>query len=140
MTAACFLASTIIPFPSEAYFASILLRGGSFTLCLLLATLGNSLGGATTFYIGMKGGDYARLKASNKSKKNYLRASQLIKRFGPVALILSFLPIIGDILVILAGALRLATLKSIFWMTFGKFLRYLAVGGSVLGLWEYFKL
>jgi len=47
-----FLAATIIPFSSDALYIAVLLATKEPVACLLLGTLGNWLGGVTTYWLG----------------------------------------------------------------------------------------
>ena len=55
------------------------------------------------------------------------KASKLLRRFGPPSLVLSWVPVIGDALVALAGAMRMPFRAFSFWVALGKALRYAAV-------------
>jgi membrane protein YqaA with SNARE-associated domain len=56
-----------------------------------------------------------------------------LQRFGPPALILSWLPVVGDPLCAVAGWLRLAFWPSLAWMALGKLLRYITM--TALLMW-----
>ena len=134
----CFLSASFVPASSEVYYIAIVGKYHSLWLPLLIATLGNTLGGLTTFYIGWKGGEYALKKLSDKNKTRFERASNIIHKYGPFSMVLSWIPLLGDIVVSLGGAFKLPIAASIFWMTLGKFGRYLILGLTTLGLWDKF--
>ena len=129
-----FLAATILPIGSEPYYMGIVAQSQSLALPLFLATLGNTLGGMTTFLIGRKGGNIANKRMSDKNKARYERARQFIKKYGPVSLVMSWIPIVGDILVTIGGVMKLPVQPALFWMTLGKFFRYFVLGVTALGL------
>ena len=89
---------------------------------MLVATAGNSLGACTTYWLGRA----AITVASPKSEK-VRRAGALLARYGPPAMLLSWVPFIGDVLVVLAGAASMAFWRFAIWVTVGKCARYLAV-------------
>jgi membrane protein YqaA with SNARE-associated domain len=119
-----FLAATLLPGGSEAAFLAFIAHWpGQSGAALLAATLGNTLGGMSSYML-------ARLlpeKSLAKLNERYLRLAQ---RSGAPVLVLAWLPLIGDLLCVAAGWLRLPWLPCLLWMTLGKGLRYalMAVG------------
>jgi len=98
---------------------------------VVIATLGNVLGGIVTFYMGWKGGEIALRNASEKNKKRYYKASKIVNKYGSYSMILAWTPFIGDVIVLIGGAFKLNISSSILWMTIGKFLRYLVFAISI---------
>lgn len=118
---ASFLAATLLPGGSEAVlFALLKLHPEQAVPALVLATLGNTLGGMTTY--GM-----ARLVPLKLSPGGTGRSLAALRRFGAPALILAWAPVVGDALCAAAGWLRLPWLACVFWMALGKGLRYAVV-------------
>jgi membrane protein YqaA with SNARE-associated domain len=112
-----FLAATLLPGGSEAVlFALLKLHPEQAVPALILATLGNTLGGLTTY--GM-----ARLLPEKKLPEK----SAVVARHGAPILILAWAPIVGDALCAAAGWLRLPWLPCALWMALGKGLRYCVV-------------
>lgn len=118
-----FVSSTLAPGGSEAVLAYLIVDGqyNSFYL-VSLATLGNTLGALTTYYLGYIAS--SKLQAKKSKKKHFDKAHELIQRYGSVALIFSWLPLIGDVLCLAAGWVKLNFLKSLCFITLGKFARY----------------
>lgn len=124
----CFLASTIIPFPSEATILFFLNSGNYSPLSILLvASLGNCLGGSTNYILGYYGRKIL-------SKKQLLRSESLVKRYGFWTALISWVPIIGDPLLILLGIYRTPFGLTMALMCLGKIARYLIL------FWTYFTL
>ena len=114
---ASFLSATLLPGGSEAVlFAVIRLHPEQTLAALLLATLGNTLGGMLTYYMG-------RLLPQHLAPQK----SALARRHGAPVLILAWVPIIGDALCAAAGWLRLPPLPCAAWMAAGKAARYVLV-------------
>ena len=110
-----FLSATVLPGNSELALGAFLYQWPSWWLAaLLLATLANSLGSASSLYLG-------RL-APRKVLTG--RALGTLQRFGPAALLLSWVPVLGDALPLAAGWLRLPVLPCLVWIVLGKCLRY----------------
>lgn len=111
---ASFLAATVLPGGSEAAFVALVLAQPSqAVVALLLATLGNTLGGMTTYAMG-------------RALPQHLvpAKSVLARRWGSPVLLLAWAPLVGDALCAAAGWLRLPWLACLFWMAFGKGARY----------------
>ncbi len=116
-----FLAATFIPVSSEAVFAAFLILNPQYHIqALAIASIGNSLGGVLMFYTGLLG---SSIKPINMEEKYKLALS----KYGPPLLIITWMPVIGDPLCILAGWLKFPLFQSVFWISTGKFLRYLSM-------------
>jgi membrane protein YqaA with SNARE-associated domain len=122
----CFLASTIVPFPSEATLL-LFLDSGNYApySILIVASMGNCLGGSTNYLLGF----YGRKIISGK---RFLKSESLIRRFGFWTALFSWLPVIGDPLLVVLGIYRVSFWKTMGLMSLGKILRYLVV------FWTYF--
>lgn len=125
-----FLAATILPLVSELPLAVVVRRHGDFLLPIAIATLGNYLGACTTY--GLARAAAGRLAPSPTSSSP--RALRLFERYGAPALLLSWVPVIGDAIVLLAGASRVKFLSFSLWTTVGKAARYGAVAWLALNV------
>ena len=129
-----FISATLLPIGSEpAVFGLVKLNPDMFWPAVLVATAGNTLGGALTWWMGY-GAELAYEHVSHH-KPRHLRAIEWLERFGPKACLLSFLPIVGDPLCALAGWLRLSFWPCVIYMAIGKFGRYLVMTGAMLWMW-----
>ena len=116
--ASAFLSATILPGGSELVLYHLVRAfPGHAVSALAVATLGNTLGSMTTFALG-------RLLPQNLPKA---RALEWIRRHGAVALLLAWLPLIGDALCAAAGWLRIPWAWAAAAIAAGKLARYLAV-------------
>ncbi|MCK6412186.1 MAG: DedA family protein [Azonexus sp.] len=112
---ASFLASTVLPGGSEALLWAYLQHSPEQTWpALLLATLGNTAGGMSSWYCG-------RLLPQGSP---ILPQQARVQRWGSPVLLLSWLPLVGDALCVAAGWLRLHCLPCLLYMALGKFARY----------------
>jgi membrane protein YqaA with SNARE-associated domain len=113
-----FLAATLLPGGSEFVFAGVLATGAaSLWPALAVATLGNTLGGSSSYLLGRVVPD----------RKLGGRALEWVRRWGAPVLLLSWVPIVGDALCVAAGWLRLNILWSVLFMALGKFARYYVI-------------
>jgi membrane protein YqaA with SNARE-associated domain len=115
-----FASATILPLPSEgALIAFERAFPHQIPLAVLVATLGNTLGGLTTYLIGRFSGQFIQKKGQFAPQ-----VLDALQRFGPASLLLSWLPIMGDILCGVAGWLKLSWWQCAVWMALGKGVRY----------------
>jgi membrane protein YqaA with SNARE-associated domain len=119
-----FLAATIIPFSSEAVLLATIYAGGKPVLSIIIATLGNWLGGITSYYLGYFSKWEWLSKYFRVSKESILKTQNKINKFGPIIAFLCWLPFVGDVLAIGLGYFRINYVSTILYMLLGKFLRY----------------
>lgn len=125
-----FISATLLPLGSEpAVFGLIKLNPELFWPAILVATAGNTLGGAVSWWMGL-GAHKVVDKARGSTKEAH--ALQWLQRFGPRACLLSWLPVVGDPLCAVAGWLRLPFWACLAYMAVGKFFRYLAMTSALL--------
>jgi membrane protein YqaA with SNARE-associated domain len=116
-----FISATLLPMGSEpAVFAVVKANSTIFWQVMLIATLGNTLGGIVDYWMG-----YGAKQMFAKERGS--RWFAWLERFGPRTLLLAWLPGIGDPICTLAGWLRIPFWPSVFYMTAGKFLRYMVI-------------
>ena len=127
-----FVSATLLPLGSEpAVFGLVKLNPELFWPAVLVATAGNTLGGALTWWMGL-GAHKAVDRARGSSTE--LRALAWLKRFGPPGCLLSWLPVVGDPLCAVAGWLKLPFWPCLFYMAIGKFLRYFVMTLALLAM------
>jgi membrane protein YqaA with SNARE-associated domain len=119
-----FLAATIIPLGSEPALVVLVRQGYPVAWLVGVATLGNYLGSATTYVIGRGA---ARALRRRGVLPDADRPTRLVATYGAPALVLSWVPILGDAIVAAAGAAELRFVTFSFWTILGKCLRYVAV-------------
>ena len=118
-----FISSTLLPGGSEALLAALRISNSHEPLSLLaVATAGNTLGGISSWLIGFL---IARRWPSQKLlKPDQQRASNWLEKHGSPILLLSWLPIVGDPLCLVAGWLKINFWLSLFFIAAGKAIRY----------------
>lgn len=124
-----FLAATLLPAQSEVVFVSLLtLERYPAALLLTVASVGNILGSCLNFAIG-------RFLANSTWIQRFIspsqreRTEQYYRQYGRWSLLVSWLPIVGDPLTVIAGALRESFLWFIILVTIAKAGRYLVILG-----------
>jgi membrane protein YqaA with SNARE-associated domain len=119
--ASSFLSATLLPGNSEVVLVAMLLSGVSQPwLLVLIATMGNSLGGLTNVILGR----FFPLREKSRWQE---KAVGWLKRYGAATLLLSWMPVIGDLLCLLAGWMRISWGPVLFFLCLGKALRYVLV-------------
>ncbi len=122
----CFLAATILPIASEVFLITMLAAKYDPLCCLFIASSGNTLGSYLNFGIGYIGNPewLKKLRVKQKTIESW-KAS--IQKYGVWLALLSWLPIVGDIIGIALGFFRANIFWSFLFMAIGKFIRYLLV-------------
>ena len=120
-----FIAATLLPAPSEVPLAILAARDG-VVWPVAVATAGNVLGACTTFLL-------ARVAAERwvAAPETHQRGRALVERYGALALLLSWVPVVGDGLVVIAGGTGMRFVRFLAWTTVGKLLRYWLVARVV---------
>jgi membrane protein YqaA with SNARE-associated domain len=134
MFVSAFLSGSFLPFASEAILAAYIYMGLNPLLLIVLATLGNTIGGATCYGIGHLGKmewieKYLRIKPSKVE-----RVTAFVQKRGAWIAFLSFIPGLGDVILVVLGLMRANFHITLLAMTIGKMLRYILLIGGVLGL------
>ena len=119
------LAGSIIPFSSELVLVTLVKLGLNPTACILAATLGNTVGGMTCYYMGRLGKiswieKYFKVKKEKIDKMvTFLQGKWALMAF------FAFLPAIGEVVAIALGFMRSYTWLTVTSMFIGKLLRYI---------------
>lgn len=119
-----FLAATLLPGGSEAAFLAFVANWpAQQTAAMVAATLGNTLGGLSSYAL-------ARLLPEKALTKLGEKPLAMARRWGAPVLVLAWVPLIGDLLCVAAGWLRLPWLSCALWMALGKGLRYAVIAAG----------
>ncbi|MBT3234529.1 MAG: DedA family protein [Bdellovibrionales bacterium] len=123
-----FLAATLIPVSSEIHLG-VLLTTSQLPpwQIIMVATLGNSLGGMSSFALGYMG----KLQWVNRylriSTEQVIRLKKSVIRWGGYLAFFCWLPWIGDPLAVSLGLFRVNWMRVLIFLTLGKFIRYVVV-------------
>ena len=127
-----FISATLLPLGSEpVVFGLVQLNPDLFWPVVLVATAGNTLGGAVTWWMG-----YGAHRVADKygSSAHHTRALAWLERLGPKACLLGWLPLVGDPLCAVAGWLKMPFWPCVGYMLVGKFARYVLMTALMTGL------
>jgi membrane protein YqaA with SNARE-associated domain len=126
--ASALLAATILPFASEVPLAVMVRQHDQFALPVAVATAGNFLGACTTYVLARSTLPHLLKRTSRRTRV----ALELVQRYGPPALVLSWVPLAGDAIVVVAGASGMRFTPFAVWTVLGKAARYVVVAWLVL--------
>lgn len=124
---ASFLASTVVPISSELVLFFLLYKGVSPMQCLVVATIGNALGGAITYYLGYISNIDLINKYMGISATKIKKWELFVKRTGKYIALLSWVPFVGDVFMLLLGLLKSPTTITLIFMFIGKLIRYVVL-------------
>lgn len=120
----CFLAATVVPFSSDALYVVVLLATGKPVECLVVGALGNWLGGATTYFLGRLAKWEWLEKVFKVTKETLEKQKVLIDKYGVWLALISWVPVIGDVVALALGFYRTPAVWTMFLLLVGKFARF----------------
>ena len=129
---ASFLAATILPLSSEVVLSVLLLNELNPTVLVSVATFGNVLGAFVNYAIGFWGSVFLIRKVLKISEDESVKAQQRFKKYGVFSLFFAWVPVIGDPLTFVAGALKINLLIFFILVTSGKLMRYVIISYAIL--------
>ena len=125
-----FVSATLLPLGSEpAVFGLVKLNPDLFWPAVLVATAGNTLGGALTWWMGLGAHEVVD---KYRHSPTHIKALEWLEKLGPKACLLSWLPAVGDPLCAVAGWLKLSFWPCVVYMSVGKLARYVIMTASLL--------
>lgn len=123
-----FLAATVLPMSSEAVLAGVALTTTTDKLLLLaVATVANTLGSILNWSLGRWGAHFRDRPWFPVKPATYDKAADRFRHWGTWSLLLSWIPIIGDPLTLIAGAAGVRFLPFLVLVAIGKAARYAVV-------------
>ncbi len=127
------LSASILPLQSEAVLVGLLLSNNyPVWLLLTVASVGNVLGSLLNWYLGKYLQHFQQRRWFPVKPEQLEKASRWYLKYGKWSLLLSWVPIIGDPLTVIAGVLREPFLPFLLLVTIAKVSRYLVLAGVTL--------
>ena len=129
--ASAFTSATVLPGSSEAILAGVVVFGAASGVAvpIAVATLGNVLGSVVNWGLGRLAAGYLGHRRFPVSPAQYERYAEIYRRWGVWSLLLSWMPIIGDPLTVVAGGMRTPLRVFLPLVTVAKAVRYAIVAG-----------
>lgn len=128
---AAFLAGSVVPFASEVVLGVLVEMGSDPVVCLVAASVGNTLGGAMCYWLGWLGNLERIERWLGVSSDKLNRVADNVRRYGAWMGLLSVAPIVGEAIVVMLGMVKANPLWTTVAMFVGKTVRYLLI---ILGL------
>jgi membrane protein YqaA with SNARE-associated domain len=124
MFIAAFLAGSFIPFSSEAVMLTLLGAGTDPWGLFVWASVGNILGGMFNYYVGSMGKEEWIQKWAKVPPKKLKKGMNYVHRYGAWAGLLSWIPLLGSVITVALGFLRVNVWASLLTISLGKSIRY----------------
>ncbi len=133
--AAAFLSATLLPGSSEVVLIALLqgAGGAEAAAAVAVASIGNTLGAVVTWGIGRGRAGAGAARMSEGTRARLARAEAWHRRLGVWSLLLSWVPVVGDPIVLLAGVLRTPFWPFLILVAAGKTARYGALAALAAG-------
>jgi membrane protein YqaA with SNARE-associated domain len=127
------VSATLLPLGSEpVVFGLVKLNPELFWPVILVASTGNTIGGAISWWMGHGAHKVSDTLQRQQTSNQDPRALRWLKALGPKACLLAWLPVVGDPLCAVAGWMRLPFWPCVAYMALGKFVRYLVMTAGLL--------
>ena len=121
----CMLSATIVPFSSDALVTGAILLKYNIWLVVLIAGLGNTAGGMISFLLGWLCKWEWLEKYFKVNREKLAKVQTKVEKYGYVAAFFSWLPLVGDLISISMGLMRMKPLPTLACMFTGKTIRYI---------------
>lgn len=134
MLASAFLAATIVPFASEATLVAAIVAGGAVHWLIAAASLGNTLGAMVNWGLGRYVEHFRDRRWFPADARQLERAQTWFRRYGTWSLLFAWVPVVGEPLTVIAGAMRVRIVPFVILVAIGKTLRYVVLALTVDGV------
>lgn len=128
-----FGAATLLPLQSEALLTGLLMADYAPALLVAIASIGNVLGSTVNWTIGRQVERFRDRRWFPANAAQLDRARGWYQRYGKWSLLLSWVPVVGDPLTVVAGVMREPLSTFLVLVTIAKVGRYIAIAAVVLG-------
>ena len=121
------VAGSILPFSSEVVMTILVQMGADPTMCLISASVGNTIGGLLCYWLGYLGNMEWIERWLKIEKQKMDKVSGFVKRYGAMMGLFGVLPWVGEAIIVLLGLMRANVYVTTITMFIGKFVRYLLI-------------
>ncbi len=137
---ACILAGSVVPFSSEVILSAFLTKHAhQFWIVILVATIGNTIGGLTGYAIGYFAKWDWMSKVFRISQEKLQQFTDKHQKKGVYLAFLAWLPFIGSLICLSLGWIKVDVKRVILYMFLGKFMRYIVWAYILLSLVNAFQ-
>lgn len=124
MFVAAFLAGSFFPFSSEVVMFGLLAAGSDPDGLLLWGTAGNTLGSLFNYGIGSLGREEWITKYARVKPEKLERGKRWVRAYGAWIGLLAWIPLLGSVITVAMGYLRVRIIYGMTAIATGKFVRY----------------
>ena len=118
------LAGTVVPFSSEVVLVSLLMLGFEGVPLLIVASIGNWIGGMSTYYVGFLGKTEWLEKYFGVAEEKIIAFKKRLNKWGSFWALLSWVPIAGNLITAALGFFKVPMVPVAIYMMIGKVIRY----------------
>ncbi len=122
-----FTSASLLPGTSEMVLAVLWYQKLNIVLLWCVATAGNVAGSCINYWLGVQCQRFSSQRWFPIKPAEFNRAQGWMSKFGTPVLLLSWLPVVGDPLTLMAGVFRLALWRFLVLMLIAKGGRYAAL-------------
>lgn len=120
-----FLSSLFLPLGSDLLFIGMLGAKANPWICLLVATIGNWLGGLVMYSISYAGNSQRIKRLFHVSRERIEKQKHRIDKYGNLMALIVWIPILGDLSTIALGFYRIKPITTLSYMLVGRMCRFL---------------
>ena len=132
-----FGAATLLPLQSEAVLLGLFAEGSHSVFALIVvASIANVLGSCVNWWLGLKIEKYKNKKWFPVSEEKMIQAQNIYQKYGSWSLLLSWMPIIGDPITLIAGLLKEKFVRFLVIVSVAKTGRYIFIYWIFIGLFK----
>lgn len=122
------LLSSVVPIPTELTTIALLAGGESKLMVFIVLTTSCIIGGFVAYYLGRTGKTIFRRLHKKPKKQDEEKSHGLLAKYGWVAIFFcSWIPVLGDVIPIVAGTKKYDIRKFAVAMSVGKAIKILAI-------------
>ena len=131
---AALAAGSILPFSSEVVITILVQMGADPWICVIAATIGNTLGGLICYWLGWLGNPEWIERWLKIDKAKLDKASRFVGRYGAWMGVFGVLPWVGEAIIVILGLMRANVYITTLMMFIGKAVRYIAIIYALAGI------
>lgn len=122
-----FVSATLVPFPSEGLLVAFFGLNYPVWICVIVASIGNTLGGLTNYFLGKFAGSQKMIEWLSLNEKKIANWKRKFSKYGYLMGLIAWVPIVGDPMLLALGFLKVKFWPLLFTVFVGKALRYAVI-------------
>lgn len=131
---AALVAGSILPFSSEVVITILVQMGADPWICVIAASVGNTIGGLICYWLGWLGNPEWIERWLKIDKAKLDKASRFVGRYGAWMGVFGVLPWVGEAIIVILGLMRANLYITTLMMFIGKAARYIAIIYALAGI------